>query len=645
MLYQQSRRLWRNTSLGFLGLSAFIVVQMLFGGWGLHRMYSEMSVSLVSLSDTQLESLELKTNVNTLRKLEKDMLLSSGSPARLGIAKANWHSALEKTHIQIGRLNEEIQEGLGHVEVPIEKLKTAIESYAEGVSRIIDALQEGVAMTPQEADMALKPSKAIILDVENELDRVVEEAEEQEQETLKRLEALRDTLLFSLGGIGLLSLLTGAVLGVKVTRSSLAIGRTLEHQALHDPLTGLLNRRGLDNYLSADTGRGGVLAYIDLDRFKLVNDLCGHSVGDKLLTDLTQKLSVCCEKQGAVIARVGGDEFAVWLSGPGELVPGLDLAGQIVRLVEQHPFTWLDQPMHLGASVGLALAPPGFTPLEIVARSDAACRLSKKPGRAKVLVYEDSDPDLTQAREEERWAARLPQLIEEGRFCLYGQRILPLQPGNGKGHIEILIRGLDEQGRPIPPGKFLPAAERFGLMPRLDRWVIETLLASGLREDCEYAVNLSGQTMMDKAYLPRLEALLRESGKARQLSFEITESAAMTNVDTAREYIRHLKALGCRFALDDFGSGFSSFAYLRDLEVDFLKIDGSLIRILGRHESDTELTRAIVQMAKTLGLKTIAEFVETPAIAEQLREMGVDYGQGYGLHKPEPLSAIRPLAG
>lgn len=300
--------------------------------------------------------------------------------------------------------------------------------------------------------------------------------------------------------------------------------------------------------------------------------------------------------------------------------------------------------MHLGVSIGLALAQPGDLHREVIARADAACRLAKQPGSAKVLVYEEADPSLVKSRQEEQWAARLPQLIRDNRFLLYGQRVLPLQNGNTRGHVEVLLRGLDDAGQIVSPGMFLSAAERFNLMPKIDRWVIETLLASPLHPDCDYAVNLSGQTLMDKEYLPRLEALLRASGRARQISFEITESAAMSSIDTAREYIHRLKGLGCRFALDDFGSGFSSFAYLRDLQVDYLKIDGSLVRILGRNDADAALVQAIVQMSQALGLKTIAEFVETQAIAVQLTAMGVDYGQGYGLHCPEPLVHIVPGA-
>ena len=641
MLYQESRRLGRKTRFGFIALALIIVAQMTFSGWSLFSMHREMSVLLVSFSDHQLEALELKTMIGDVRRFEKDILLATeGSNSEKLAARERWKSSIDRAFAQIERLRKEVDEGTGHVEVGAARIHAALEQYVSQVQTVLDRLETPPPLSLRAANMALSDAKALAYEISRQLDEIVEEAEEHEQEALSRLEEQRALLFTSFGLIGLLSLLFSLFLSVKVTRSSLTISQALEHQALHDTLTGLLNRRGLAASMNADTGRGGALSYVDLDRFKLVNDLCGHTAGDDLLVELTEKLAACCARHRAVIARVGGDEFAIWFSGDKTLEAARALSEEIVQLIETHPFAWLGQPMQLGASAGLALAEEGFINREVVARADAACRMAKQPGSAKVLVYEDADPALMKARQEERWAARLPQLIREGRFQLYGQRVVALQPGCGGGHIEVLLRGLDDKGQIVAPGTFLSAAERFGLMPKLDRWVIETLLASPLAPDCEYAVNLSGQTLMDKDYLPQLESLLRASGKAHQISFEITESAAMSGVDTAREYIRRLKALGCRFALDDFGSGFSSFAYLRDLKVDFLKIDGSLVRILGRDDADAALLSAIVQMAQALGLMTIAEFVETPAIAAQLKAMGVDYGQGYGLHKPEPLAGL-----
>jgi diguanylate cyclase (GGDEF)-like protein len=644
MLYIESRRLGRSTVFGFLCLAIVILVQAVFGGWGLYRLHDELSSGLVSLSDTQVEALELKSRLVTLRKLEKDILLGSQSPRELETANLRWQGELKDIYTQFSRLEEALAESGLSAETSVDRLKSSLAQYVAGIQKTTHDLTQGRGLTLDQAVAAVAMYKISIEDMQQAINQLVVVAEDNEQQVLQRLAVRRDMLLLTLGAISLLSLLAGTALSLSVTRKSVKISRTLEHQALHDALTGLLNRRGFSAWLEAHSARGGALAYLDLDRFKLINDLCGHPVGDDLLVKLTAKLVARCEQLDCVIARIGGDEFAVWIADVDDLVRARHIAHELVALVEAHVFEWMGQPMELGASVGLALGKPGFVYAEVVSRADAACRLAKTPGSAKVLVYEESDPALVEARREERWAAKLPQLIQEGRFCLFGQRIVPLQPGAGPGHVEVLLRGLDEDGKFIAPGLFLPAAERFGLMPKIDRWVIETLLSSELEENGHYAVNLSGQTLADKAYLPTLEALLRASGKAHLLSFEITESAAMTSIDTAREYIHRLKALGCQLALDDFGSGFSSFAYLRDLQVDYLKIDGSLIRVLGRRESDAALVQAIVQMAQALGLKTIAEFVETPALADMLRDMKVDFGQGYGLHKPEPLKTLHSLS-
>lgn len=646
MLYHESQRLGRATIFGFLALALIILLQMGFSAWTLHRMHSEMSVTLISLSDIQIESLELKSTVGNLRRFEKDMLLAGKDDEQgMAIAEKRWADSLEQAFRLLEKIRQEGKEHGDKVEIDATALERALITYGQGVQGLVPELKAQGGLTAQEANTRLRSAKESVYTVSEELDRIVEKAEEQEQEAVARLLSQRWLLLAALGGIGAISLLVCIVLSISVTRASLRISRSLEHQSLHDTLTGLLNRRGLTASMSAHLALGGALAYIDLDRFKLVNDLCGHTAGDDLLVELTEKIGTACEKRNAQVARVGGDEFAIWM-GAEKTFDGIrSLSEEIVHLIETHHFVWLGQPMLLGVSIGLAIAQPGALHGEVMARADAACRLAKQAGSAKVLAYEEADPLLVKARQEEQWAVRLPQLIRDNRFLLYGQRVLALRQANAPGHIEVLLRGLDDQGQIVSPGTFLSAAERFNLMPKIDRWVIETLLASPLQPGCNYAVNLSGQTLMDKDYLPQLEALLHASGRARQISFEITESAAMSSIDTAREYIRRLKGLGCRFALDDFGSGFSSFAYLRDLQVDYLKIDGSLVRILGRDDADAALVQAIVQMSQALGLKTIAEFVETDAIAAQLAAMGVDYGQGYGLHCPEPLADILPDTG
>jgi diguanylate cyclase (GGDEF)-like protein len=611
----------------------------MFSAWKMEQLTDELSENLVTFSDSQLEGLTLKSMIITLRKLEKDMILFHDSPEEFQQAQTRWINTLTMAEGQLSILEEELQENIIYDGPTIASLSTTLHAYSEGATLVISRMLKE-HLTQKEAMSAMVVYKQYIYDMEAQLDEIVETSEEHEEHSLKQLEENQAALFWTLGAFALFSVFISIILSIFIYRKSMHISRTLEYQALHDTLTGILNRRGLSVAMTNHTSQGGIMAYIDLDRFKLINDLCGHTVGDELLINLSAKMQSLCRERQCTLARVGGDEFVIWLDDKNGLERLENIATQLVATVEAHDFAWHGQPMKLGASVGIAKAQPNFLFSELVSRADAACRLAKVPGSAKVLVYEESDPMLIEIRREERWAAKIPQMILENHFCLFGQSIVPLHSGETGGHIEILIRGLDDNDQIIAPGTFLPAAERFGLMPSIDRWVIETLLTSNLDNATHFSVNISAHTLADKAYLSELVRLVTDSGKGHQLIFEITESAAMTSIDTARDYISRLKALGCRFSLDDFGSGFSSFAYLRDLNVDYLKIDGSLIKVLGRNDSDAALVQAIVHMSKSLGLKTIAEYVETPELADLLHDMNVDFAQGYGLHKPEPLSNL-----
>ncbi|MBL4830916.1 MAG: EAL domain-containing protein [Aliivibrio sp.] len=639
MLYIESKRLGRSTAFGLLSIAFLIILQGMFGAWKMEQLTNVLSENLVTFSDAQVEGLTLKSMVINLRKLEKDILLYNHSPQDLQRVQLRWHDALAATERQFSIFEQELQESVIHDGTAIAILAGQFRAYSEGISLVITRMLNSNNFEQEHAMESMATYKQYIYEMEDALDEIVETSEEHEIHTIEQLEINKSTLFWTLGLFSVLSVFISVVLSIFIYRKSMQISRTLEHQALHDTLTGILNRRGLSIAME-NHAAGGVVAYIDLDRFKLINDLCGHTVGDELLIDLSKKMGSLCKKEGCTLSRVGGDEFVIWLSDIHGIERIQKVATLLVAMVEQHDFEWMGQPMKLGASVGIAKGKANFLFTELVSRADAACRLAKTPGSAKVLIYEESDPMLLEIRREEQWAAKIPQMILENHFCLYGQSIVPLQPGETGGHVEILLRGIDENNQIVPPGLFLPAAQRFGLMPKIDRWVIETLLSTELNNDTHFSVNMSAHTLADKAYLPELIHLISASERAHQLIFEITESAAMTNIDSAREFIRSLKALGCRFSLDDFGSGFSSFAYLRDLNVDYLKIDGSLIKILGHNDSDAALVEAIVHMSNSLGLKTIAEYVETPELADLLHDMKVDFGQGYGLHKPEPLTNL-----
>jgi diguanylate cyclase (GGDEF)-like protein len=420
----------------------------------------------------------------------------------------------------------------------------------------------------------------------------------------------------------------------------------LSHQASHDSLTGLMNRHEFEQRLGCALesarlhAREHALCFMDLDQFKQVNDNCGHGAGDELLRQLAALLTHEVRDRDA-IARVGGDEFALLLENC-PMEKAMALADRLREIIRAFRFAWDGQVFAVGASIGMVRLDPGlYTVAEALAAADAACYAAKSLGRNRIHVYHASDEQLARQRGEALWADRLRQAIEHNRFVLHGQRIVPL--GAGEPHVEVLLRLADgEDGAEILPMAFIPAAERFLLMPALDRWVLERLVThhAALFRDAgpTHAVNLSGASLSDPAFHEfAAELMARHPQASRRLCFEITETAAITNIAMARGFIERLRALGCTFALDDFGSGLSSLNYLKNLRVDYLKIDGGFVRDLGQDAMSEAIVDAIVRIGRVMGLKTVAECVESESVLEVLRKLGVDYAQGHHLHRPERL--------
>jgi diguanylate cyclase (GGDEF)-like protein len=637
VLYSESRRLGRSTTLGFLCIVLVIVIQSFFGAWKMNELSDELSQALVNYSDNQLEALKLKVILVNLRKLEKDILLSSEELQETTLALKRWQGELASAQQQLKQMELELNEsGISFGASTLEFTKK-LSLYSDGIQNVVTAIQQKRGIELKDAIYAMAAYKTHIYAMESALDSIVEQSEQHEVESIARLEKDKSALIFTMSFVSFIFIVLSSLLSLRVIRNSLKISRSIEHQSMHDPLTGVLNRHGLSTILSGKSTQGGVLLYLDFNRFKLINDVHGHVVGDEVLASISQEMNAFCHDMHSSLARVGGNEFVVWLDGEDSYRRGIELANHLLILVEGHSFKFLGHALHVGVSIGVARADPGFIFSEVMSRADAACRIAKLPGHAKVMEYAETDPSLLEVRSEERWASKIPLMLAQNKFCLYGQAILPMQSQYEHGHVEVLIHCVDEN-EAIPPSIFLPAAERFGLMSKIDQWVFDTFFMSELSPNVHYSLNISAHTLSDIEYLPRLIKLVQNSGKAQQIIFEITESVAITHIETAISYIRQLKLLGCRFSLDDFGRGFSSFAYLRDLDVDYLKIDGSLIRVLGRNESDALLVVAIVNMAQALGLKTIAEYVETPDLAILLTKMKLDFGQGYALHKPEPLA-------
>ncbi len=427
--------------------------------------------------------------------------------------------------------------------------------------------------------------------------------------------------------------------------------RLLSYQASHDALTGLINRREFESRLNsalesvrADPSLRHAVVYVDLDQFKVVNDTCGHAAGDLLLRQVTGLLQTRL-RAADVIARLGGDEFGVLLERCTTDV-ALRLADGLRQAIRDHRFTWDGHSLQIGASIGVVeLTRDTESVATLLSAADVACYSAKDGGRNRVTLY---DPASASARHREmRWVSRLTSASDEGRLDLVFQPIVAVTDGTRvRPHFEVLLRLRDEEGREVMPPEFIPAAERYNVMPLLDRWVLEQVLEQLVptrrdgRDEAPYtvAVNLSGTTLSDPGFIESLvEMLERRDPVPGVLCLEITETAAIANLATASYVMRELASRGCLLALDDFGSGLSSFNYLRTLPVHYLKIDGQFVRNVADDPVDKSVVEAIVQVGRAMGVETIAECVETRAVLDTLREIGVGFAQGWLLGEPRPI--------
>ena len=374
----------------------------------------------------------------------------------------------------------------------------------------------------------------------------------------------------------------------------------------------------------------------------MVNDTCGHAAGDELLRQLADIFRT--RIRGAdTLARLGGDEFAIILS-ECELGPAVNVAENIRAAVEDFRFGWQDQSFQVGVSIGLVLVDRNSPDLdEVFKAADSACYAAKDAGRNRVHIYSPDDVEITNRQGEAHWLVRIQNALDENRFELHYQPILPIADDSDPVHYEILIRMQSEEGELIPPGAFISSAERYQLMSKIDLWVIERLFSWieahwDHRAPAVFAINLSGQSLADESLLYRVKQLIDEHAiAAEHICFEITETAAISNLSQAQLFMDELRDLGCRFALDDFGSGLSSFAYLKSLRVDYLKIDGAFVKDMVEDDIDRAMVESIHNIGSVLKLRTIAEFVEDDAILQALRELGVDFAQGYGIARPRAL--------
>lgn len=450
----------------------------------------------------------------------------------------------------------------------------------------------------------------------------------------------------------------GLVLALRDKSVEMQYLSNLSWQAAHDALTGLYNRREFEHRLGKVLQHREefphaqhALLFVDLDQFKLINDTHGHSAGDELLKQIAQLL-VDTLDSGDVVARLGGDEFGVLLTLPrGETAQRK--AARLLDAIDNARIRWQEVQLSATASIGIVvLNQETQTLAEAMQMVDIACYLAKERGRNRIQTYGEDDAELKVRSHEMGWVQRLRDALEEDRFCLYAQEVVPLNEAGAHGrHFEVLIRLYERDGTVIQPIQFIPAAERFGLMPEIDRFVIlrafETLAAlrrAGKEEVSFCSINLSGTSFGDESLLEYIrENLKRFRITPGAICFEITETAAIGNLAKAESFISALKAMGCHFALDDFGVGMSSFGYLKRLDVDYLKIDGSFVKEMLVDQTDRTMVEMINNLGHVTGKKTIAEFVGSAEILEALKLIGVDYAQGYHVGKPQPFSRVPQL--
>jgi len=446
----------------------------------------------------------------------------------------------------------------------------------------------------------------------------------------------------------------GAVIVFHDVTESRSLTRQLSWEASHDALTGLINRRRFEEYLVEaiasvkESNHQHALCYLDLDQFKVVNDTVGHIAGDELLRQITGLI-----QQGVrandTLARLGGDEFGLLLT-QCPLSQATQIAENLKDLVHQFRFIWNGNTFIVGVSIGVvAIDHTTQNLMELLGAADAACYAAKARGRNCVHIYRLDDGELIKQRGERQLVSKISRALETNSFSLYYQKIVSITSKPLVEHYEILLRMVDEDGKIVSPNEFIPAAERYGLITEIDCWVIKTffsnyhklpeknVLSQGL-----YTINLSGASISNNQFLRLLiEQFSRYQVPPQAIGFEITETAAIANFEQARYFMSELKKIGCCFALDDFGSGLSSFAYLINLPVDYLKIDGAFVKNISHNLISQALVEGFNRIAHAMNLETIAEFVEDDTILEKLREIGVDYAQGYGIARPVPINFNR----
>jgi diguanylate cyclase (GGDEF)-like protein/PAS domain S-box-containing protein len=423
----------------------------------------------------------------------------------------------------------------------------------------------------------------------------------------------------------------------------------LAHEARHDTLTGLVNRREFQARLEAafvgsrTRNEKHVVCYLDLDQFKVINDSCGHAAGDQLLCNITELLKSLLPAD-ETLARLGGDEFGLLIQNA-DLDEAARITENMLSAIKAFRFYWEGRTFGIGVSIGVTVITRKSIDLKtVISIADSACYAAKEKGRNRIQVYNPDDIELDQRQQEMRVLSRITSALDENRYVLYYQPIIPVcaTPDNSQ-HCEILVRMINKDGTLVQPAQFIPAAERYNLMPALDRWIIKRVFevfhkrypTPELQGAHQWSVNISGTSLSDKGFVDFIrEQAARYQISPQSICFEITETAAIADIDRVSEFLWGLRLDGFRFALDDFGIGMSSFSYLKSLPVDYVKIDGEFVKNILDEKVSLAMTEAITRVVSVMGIEVVAEYVESIAILDKLREIGVDYAQGYGVSEP-----------
>lgn len=431
---------------------------------------------------------------------------------------------------------------------------------------------------------------------------------------------------------------------IDITEQKLAHDQ-LAYLASHDALTSLYNRFYFEQQLQQLRSNKGCVLFIDIDKFRLINISCNHQAGDVLLKQLAEMLKQVAQQAGP-LARLDGDEFVLLLANA-NANEAFSLAYRLLDASREFRFVWQDNIHPVSISIGIAEIAKGDSPDNLLKKAEAACRVAKDKGRNRIQLFDTTDKDTLRLQSEAAWVSRLRQAIEQDNFVLYQQPIVALHNDSTHQSYEVLLRLRTEDDSLVSPASFISSAESYGLMPEIDRWVIKNYFRWLTRHPEHFnvlgqcSINLSASSLQDAGFKDDVQQLFDHYQiPFRYICFEITESVAIVNLQNTLAFIRHFRALGCQIALDDFGSGFSSYGYLKHFPADFIKIDGHFVRDLLDDEYDRAIVKSIHDVAKAMGMQTVAEFVENEALLQALKQMGIDHAQGYAIARPQPLRSL-----